>query len=612
MPKTNPAFRLFAIVALSGVAGAALSAQSFSGFSPNNLVVSRSVYTGNAATVAIGQALPPVCGTGVSCAPGSGNGGLATNNGSFPAIGSGNNVWNNDLVDGSFGVTAPIFLDQITTGGTLVSTLALPTTGGNQIVTSFSSKSELALNLSLDGKYLTFMGYITAPNTLDVSNSNTPGILDTTNPVGSSYFRGVAQVDALGNILITETNAYSGNNGRAAIYTGDPSGVYFAAGNAGNGSATGAVLTAIDNGTGVQVITPGAAPGSPGTLQAGVFNVTEEGYTADKLGKDNNFRGLTIFNNTLYVSKGSGSNGIDTVYQVGTAGTLPITGDPSGTLTINVLPGFPIAKAKTAGINNIYPFGIWFANSTTLYVADEGDGSAADAPNSIYAGLQKWNLVGGAWTLDYVLQNGLNLGVPYSVPNYPLSLNPATDGLRNIAGRVNADGTATIWAVTSTVSPNGDQGADPNLLVTITDNLANTSPAGAAGEQFSIVKAANYGEVLRGVAFTPGSTAPPAPGSTVVTSSALVYSRATKAYSGTLTITNNSSSPVSGPATVALTALPAGITLNGAASFSAGGSPEVLFPSATLAPGASESQPISFSDPSNERITFTPVVVTAP
>jgi hypothetical protein len=62
----------------------------------------------------------------------------------------------------------------------------------------------------------------------------------------------------------------------------------------------------------------------------------------------------------------------------------------------------------------------------------------------------------------------------------------------NITGRVNRDGTATIWAVTSTVSGGGDQGADPNKLVAITDPLAATSPA--AGESFRTVR----GQVRRG------------------------------------------------------------------------------------------------------------------
>ena len=97
----------------------------------------------------------------------------------------------------------------------LLNTLAIDP---SQIVTSFSSKSELALNLSTDGTEVTFMGYVGAGvNALDASNSNTLGVFDPTNPVGSSYDRGVAQVDASGNLQVSETNAYSGNNGRAAI-----------------------------------------------------------------------------------------------------------------------------------------------------------------------------------------------------------------------------------------------------------------------------------------------------------------------------------------------------------------------------------------------------------
>ncbi len=133
----------------------------------------------------------------------------------------------------------------------------------------------------------------------------------------------------------------------------------------------------------------------------------------------------------------------------------------------------------------------------------------ADAATSKFAGLQKWSLVGGTWQEDYVLQNGLNLGKPYSIPNYPTALNPATAGLRNITGTLNSNGTVTIFAVTSTVSANGDQGADPNMLVSITDTLANTSAASAASETFTTLRTAAMGEVLRGVSFTPSSTSMP-------------------------------------------------------------------------------------------------------
>lgn len=255
-----------------------------------------------------------------------------------------------------------------------------------------------------------------------------------------------------------------------------------------------------------------ATPGQPVTTtptMVGNFSVTQ--YTdpttglpfpADKLGKDDNFRGLTIFNNTLYVTKGSGSNGFNTVYQVGAAGTLPTLANAANA-PITVLPGFPTLSAKKADVTYIFPFGIWFANATTLYVADEGDGAVADAAMSTKAGLQKWSLVNGTWQLDYVLQNGLNIGTQYSIPNYPASLNPATDGLRNLTGKNNGDGTVTLWAVTSTVSANGDPGADPNKLVMITDTLSNLTAAGAASQKFTTIRTANAGEVLRGVSLSP-------------------------------------------------------------------------------------------------------------
>ena len=143
-----------------------------------------------------------------------------------------------------------------------------------------------------------------------------------------------------------------------------------------------------------------------------------------------------------------------------------------------------------------------------MYVADEGDGTTADAATRTIAGLEKWIRLSGTWHLAYVPQNGLNLGVSYGVVNYPTSLNPVTDGLRNITGRVNADGIVTVWGVTSTVSANGDQGADPNKLVTITDTLSFTSAAQATNEQFATLRTAVAGEVLRGVSFTPNSLIP--------------------------------------------------------------------------------------------------------
>jgi hypothetical protein len=518
---------------------------------PGNLLVSRSVYDNQASNVTVGEALPPGC---VAANVAAGSCVTAAYDGTYPY------VFNNAPIDGSFGITSRILIDQVTPWGWPLSTIEVPNrlersigSDNNHLVTSFSSKSELALNLSLDGRYVTFIGYVAPVNGIDVSNSNTPGVVDITNPVGENYYRAVAQLDRWGNITYTETNAYSGDNGRAAILNNaGGANLYYTAGNAGNGNnpqPTGVVL-----GAGAQLITPSAEPEAdqdPGLpTPVGTFSVTQLGDKADKIGKDDNFRGLTVYNNVVYYAKGSGGNGVNTVYFVDTTGTAcpkgtgvpspsaslpttadsaydPTTGTPNNMCILN---GFPTLSNKTGTPVN-YPFGIWFANPTTLYVADEGDGSDAGVGDAFYqhaagqtnAGLEKWsyNSTTGTWSMDYVLTNGLDLGIPYTVPGYPTGLNigtadtdnpdglpwsPATDGLRNITGQVNRDGTVTIWAITSTVSGAGDQGADPNKLVVITDKLSATTAADVANERFFTLRTAGFGEVLRGVSFTPGTS----------------------------------------------------------------------------------------------------------
>jgi hypothetical protein len=531
---------------LSGVMSAtgALAEDNGVEFKPGNLLVSRSVYDNNPANVVVGMALPPNC-VAPNCV-------TATTDGSYP------NIWNNESPDPSFGITAKIVLDQLKPSGELVNSLEVPNSlergtppTKDQMVTSFSSKSEIALNLSTDGRVVTFMGYLAPVNAIDVSNSNTPAVVDPTNPVPGTNYRVVAAVDQHGQFSFTKTNAYSGNNGRAAIMN-DKDGVMYTVGNAGNGGnpqPNGIII-----GAGAQILTAehkslvAQDPSLP--TPVGSFSISQLGQKADKVGKDTNFRGLTIFNKVVYTTKGSGSNGINTVYFIDTTGfdttgkplacpngvglpgataslpSAPIFYDATKLQTNGVAPynmcvlkGFPTTLAKTS---TSFPFGVWFADAKTLYVSDEGDGTTTLDPVSgkytaaaaqTAAGLQKWVFDSslGTWKLAYVLQAGLDLGVPYTVKGYPTGKNPATglpwspasDGLRNVMGRVNRDGTATIWAITSTVSGNTDTGADPNRLVMVTDKLAATSLP--AGERFTAIQTARYGEVLRGVSFTPGT-----------------------------------------------------------------------------------------------------------
>lgn len=406
--------------------------------------------------------------------------------------GSLNTVWNNEVGDPSFGVTSAISLSDLNihTGAVLASKTLDPSI----VSTSFSSKSELGLNLTKtsSGYVATLMGYTGGGvGKLDVSNSDTTAFKDTTNPVTSffapnpnqtyAFNRAVVAFNADGSYTATQTLAYGGNNGRAAVLA--PNGLYYTTGNSNNGSGTPTQLTTT---TGLEVATPGSIPNST------MIDPTFKSIPGDKAGKDSNFRGVTYYNGSLYFTKGSGSNGIDTVYTVSNPnGQLPTSASASSA-TISILPGLPTDPAKTGP--NYTPFGLFFANPTTLYVADEGTGDATDQAD--HAGLEKWTLSNGTWSLDYTLQAGL-IGDTYNVDGWDFG--ETTIGLRNLTGKLNADGTVTFWATTATSSDSGDNGADPNEIVEITDNVGDISLP--TGEQFSVYDGPVAGLRYGGVAF---------------------------------------------------------------------------------------------------------------
>lgn len=534
----QPAPRLHRLVIAAALAIPALAqAQAFSS---GDLIVSGSTYAdvGQVSTISAGSLLAPATAGGANT--------VATANGSFAS------VFNNAGADASFGVTSQVFLQDYTTtaGAASGSFAAQYNLDPNIAVTSFSSKSELALNVNSSGA-LTFMAYdptqsyassgtggVAAVSTggsnnlglLDISNSNTPGLIDSTNPVNAAAYRTVVQVNLnsltftsagtantynlTGGVTGTNTNAYSGNNGRAVMLV---NGQYYMVGNAGNGTKSGPLVSLAQN-TGVQTITPGST--NPNSTVVGACtgtNVSGAGYqcgyngsSSDKTGKDNNFRGLALgADGNLYVSKGSGSNGVDTVYKV-SGYTSP------STASVTIAPGFATATPSTLGYTGA-PFGMWQANSSTMYVAYEGDGNEATTGSSSVTtgstggmgGLAKYSLVSGTWTLDYMVQNGLGTFSDGVVAGGDGTY--YTDGLRNITGRVNANGTVTIYGVTSTVtdgtvSKNWDQGANPDQVVAVNDTLSGTTLSGS--EAFSVVQTATAGTVFRGVALAPAVPEP--------------------------------------------------------------------------------------------------------
>jgi hypothetical protein len=527
------------LVAVPLVAQGSASADPHGGgLRPGELLLAATTYQNDPNIVPGQTQLPPGCGgTADPCA-------AAVTDGSYPE------VFNNASVDGSFGVTSEITLDELNPAGHTVGTIAVPT---SQMSTSFSSKSELALNLSPEGRFVSFMGYQAVPDTIDVSNSNTPGVNPPgSNPVGPAYYRVIAQLGRDGKFHFTLTNAFSGDNGRAAIVNDQVGGgVTYMAGNSADSDAS------FIESTGAQIALASPwdesaqRPGAP--TPVGSFSVSELPNTAADSSKDDNFRGLAVHDNVLYYSKGSGGKGINTIYFVDTTGkacpngvglpgfgaelpTAPLADGSYQVVPPNtkkavleptnmcVLAGFPQVPNSSA-TSSMYPFGMFFASPDVIYVADEGNGngpvgngdySAALPANNPTAGLQKWVFDHSAnqWKLAYTLQSGLGLGQPYQVAGLPTGINdqpggtgepwaPATDGLRALTGHVNRDGTVSLYATTSTVSGSGDQGADANRLVVITDQLHATHQP--RSEQFRTLRTAPAGTLFRGISYAPGS-----------------------------------------------------------------------------------------------------------
>ncbi len=113
-----------------------------------------------ASTVTIGQPLP--------------GGGNAIANGSYPG------VFENAIPDASFGVTSPITLEELTTSGT-----------PGYLAGNYRQRRHdefqlqiggFALNLSPGAGVISFIGYQAPVNALDISNANTPAIIEPGNP----------------------------------------------------------------------------------------------------------------------------------------------------------------------------------------------------------------------------------------------------------------------------------------------------------------------------------------------------------------------------------------------------------------------------------------------
>ena len=375
---------------------------------------------------------------------------------------------------------APIVLRDITTTGAFVGQIVLPQSGFKNaagqanlpISGEYGSSSEGTLQLSVDGHLLVIMGYGIAAATFNDATT------EKKNPYGTQALaqtgslsngpviavpRVVAAVTAQGEVdTRTALLDFADTNNPRSVATVDGSAFYVA----GQGHKRDATQ-------GVQFVRAGASSGT--VLYHGI-----------------DVRIATIADGRLYVSADTKQGG--TPEAPGTA-NISVYGDalPTAAVAPTALPGLAneisLADGRGNGVNttaraNLSPENFFFANASTLYVADSGQPKRKGLGDG---GLQKWSLVDGTWQLDYTLAKGLQL--------QPNTAHVGTSGLIGLTGRV-VDGRVELFATTSSLDETGQ-----TFVVGITDSLsANRLPA---DEAFQVLAASAPDTVIRGIAFAP-------------------------------------------------------------------------------------------------------------
>lgn len=371
----------------------------------------------------------------------------------------------------------PVILEEIDpTTGTIVGVMELPQTASganNAFSGEYGSSSEGLLQLAANDQSLVIAGYDVSAAAYNAGESNgnniygNAALAQSTSIEGGTYTavaRVIANISYNGNVDTSTAlyNVFNTNNPRS-VATVDGSSFYI-------------------SGQGVK-----------GDTTQGVYLVTDGSSTATEIYDATDTREVEIYNGTLYVSIDSTQNNTAGIASFGTL--------PTGSTTADVLTGIQTSVTLTAAEENtvnasavgtsvaLSPEQYFFANATTLYVADGGDPKGGTVGDG---GLQKWTLdpKTGVWTLDYTLSAGLNL-----VENSAIS---GTTGLIGLSGVLNANGTVTFYATNSTLTDLGQ-----TYLYTITDDVNATTLS--SSESFTVVETAAADTNIRGVAVSPSA-----------------------------------------------------------------------------------------------------------
>lgn len=308
--------------------------------------------------------------------------------------------------DGSAKLTTAataVFLDEYTPGGTLVQSIALPTSvsGNNRILTATgNATAELGLTRSTDGHYLVLTGYGAAPGTPAVASSSSNDVARVIGLIGA---------DGSLDTSTSAGDAFSGSSIQAAA-TADGSSFYSVGGNAG-----------------VQY------------QGLGTYAPTQVAIQPDGIGS------INVAGGNVYVSASFGPYvGLN---QVGTG--LPTA---AGQAVTN-LPGFP---GTVAGAS---PYGFYLADLSpsvpgldVAYVADDRISGG---------GIQKWSLVAGSWVLNGTIRSSAGLrGLSGSTTGAVVSLVAASSAaLYTVADNAGYNAAPSVAAMPAALATAGTNAA---------------------------------------------------------------------------------------------------------------------------------------------------------
>jgi uncharacterized repeat protein (TIGR01451 family) len=391
--------------------------------------------------------------------------------------------------------------------------------GNNVGITGeYATSSESRIQLTGDGQYLTIGGYSAAQAFIYAPNSVPNGAL-AQSPC-ATVPRVMALISASGNVDTSSVfnDIYNTNNPRC-VYSPDDTHLYLSGQGSGSGDEGGIYYTQV----GTNTTSGGAAP-------TGIFNGVST-------------RQVQIYQGNLYYTcdQNSSSKGTQT-------GIFEFTGTPTTASSPLTNTGTRLTPANNGSGVNYSPDGIFFANATTMYVADTGVPKIGTGSGA--GGIQKWVYNGSAWVLQYNMTNS-NFVSPSLAP----TATHGETGFEAIAGKV-VGGVAYLYAVSYTA---GD--GDPDGLYAITDTVSATS---YSGQTFTEIAAApgiqasgtNPDFIFKGVSFAPVALVPDL---TVNATHTGTFTQGDAADTCTVTVNNSGTATATGTVTVVDT-FPAGLT----------------------------------------------------